>query len=611
MRFVLTVISICLSLLPAAVSAQRSVKYKISFPNIAHHEAEVSATFGGIPAGKVLEVRMSRSSPGRYALHEFAKNVYNVKAFDGTGKQLSIGRPNEHQWNVGGHNGTVRLTYTLFADHADGTYSAFDISHAHIQMPATFMFARTFDDAPITITFDVADTTWKIATQLEPTSSPATFTSKSGLQYFMDSPTEMSNHARRDWTETDNGRPVQFRMAVHSLANDAQIDSFHTLVKRIVQEEHAVFGEYPKYDVGYYTFEMDYLPWVFGDGMEHRNSTTISGRQPLEGAGIARNTGTVAHEYFHSWNMERIRSRAIEPFNFEQANMSRELWFGEGFTSYYDSLIRKRAGILSLEDFVADQGNNVSAVLNSPGRNVFSAVEMSMQAPFVDAAVSIDATNRPNTFISYYNYGKFIGLGLDLTLRTRFHKSLDDYMRAMWLKHGKPEIPYTMDDLRTVLGSLAGNQAFANDYFARYITGHEAPDYETLLGKAGLLLRKRAGEPLLTSARLTFDNGEWRIASNTIVGDPLYKAGIDTGDRIITIDGKSIATASEARTFLDAHKPGDVVHVTVEQRGITQNVPVTLAELNDLEVVTYESAGLPVTAEMRALRAEWLDSRVR
>src|SRR6188768_4087159 len=126
-------------LFAALLQQQPEIVYEIAFPNAAHHEAEITMTVTRVPAGP-LELRMSRSSPGRYALHEFAKNVYNVTAADKAGRPLKVTRPNEHQWNVSGHTGFVRLTYTLFADHADGTYSGIDLSHAHLNIPATFMF---------------------------------------------------------------------------------------------------------------------------------------------------------------------------------------------------------------------------------------------------------------------------------------------------------------------------------------------------------------------------------------------------------------------------------------------------------------------------------------
>ena len=156
-------------------SQQDVIEYEISFPNSVHHEAEISVTFHNVAPGP-LETRMSRSSPGRYALHEFAKNVYGFEAYDGQGQALEITRPNPHQWNVAGHDGTVRITYTLFADRADGTYSGIDETHAHLNMPATFLWARDMDQRPISINFTVpTGSGWKIATQLPTTNNPIEF----------------------------------------------------------------------------------------------------------------------------------------------------------------------------------------------------------------------------------------------------------------------------------------------------------------------------------------------------------------------------------------------------------------------------------------------------
>jgi predicted metalloprotease with PDZ domain len=142
------------TVLTGGVNAQRNdtIRYDVSFPNASRHEAEITVTYSNLPA-QVLELRMSRSSPGRYALHEFGKNVYNVRATDGSGRDLQPTRPNPHQWDVAGHNGTVRVSYTLFGDHADGTYAGIDATHAHLNMPASFMWARNTGDRPIAITF--------------------------------------------------------------------------------------------------------------------------------------------------------------------------------------------------------------------------------------------------------------------------------------------------------------------------------------------------------------------------------------------------------------------------------------------------------------------------
>src|SRR6185503_11236772 len=159
--------------------------------------------------------------------------------------------------------------------------------------------------------------------------------------------------------------------------------------QKIVNEEAAIFGEFPAFDTGTYTFLGDYVPWGGGDGMEHRNSTVVASPVSLRNPGMVLDAlDTVSHEFFHAWNVERIRPASLEPFNFEEANISGELWLAEGFTQYYGPLIMTRAG-LSAPD-AAGLVRNAVAVINSPARRFRSAVEMSQMAPFSDAAVSID-----------------------------------------------------------------------------------------------------------------------------------------------------------------------------------------------------------------------------
>ncbi|HYJ78454.1 MAG TPA: hypothetical protein VEW03_02535 [Longimicrobiaceae bacterium] len=600
-----------------AAAQQRQVTYEIAFPNAAHHEAEVSATFQGVPAGQPLRVRMSRSSPGRYALHEFAKNVYAMQAFDGAGRPLAFTRPDPHGWDVAGHDGTVRVTYTLYGDRADGTYAGIDRTHAHLNMPATFAWARGMEEAPVRVTFR-RPPQWRVATQLAPTPDSSTFTAPN-LQYFMDSPTEVSAFALRSWqVRRADGTPQTIRLAVHHAGTEAQLDSFTVMARKVVAEQIAMWGEPAGYDFGTYTFIADYLPWVNGDGMEHRNSTILSSTRSLASRDEAMgNLGTLSHEFFHSWNVERLRPRALEPFDFERENMSGELWFAEGFTSYFDDLFIRRAGLLSDDEYAAALAGTVSAVVTAPGRRFFSAVEMSMQAPFVDAAVSNDPVNRANTFLSYYTWGAGIGLGLDLTLRTRFPGvTLDDYMRAMWRELGRhqtaalaPARPYTLADLRRVLGEVTRDSAFAGDFFRRYVEGREVVDYGSLLGAAGFLLRKAApGRPWL-GAFVADDRGAVRVEQTPAAGGSLYEAGIDRMDRILGADGVPTPTVDSLVAVLVRHPLGEPVAMEVEQRGVVRTIPVTLRENPGLEVVTYESAGMPVTDAMRALRRSWLGSK--
>ncbi len=370
----------------AGASAQQSVHYEVSFPNAVHHEAQVQATFTGVHT-PVFEVVMSRSSPGRYALHEFAKNVYNFHATDDHGNALGIVRPNPSAWNVATRGGTVVIDYTVFGDRADGTYDAIDETHAHLNMPATLAWAHGFENAPITLRFHIpAEADWKIATQLLP-HEDGTW-SAPNLEWLMDSPVEISNHAFPEWKVENE----QFRLSLHHHGTDAEAVAYARMCEAVVLEEEGVFGALPRYDGGTYTFLIDYLPYASGDGMEHRDSTVITGTGNLTDS-ASRLIGTVSHEFFHSWNVKRIRPKSLEPFDFEHADMSGELWFAEGFTNYYGILVLKRTGLSSLDQFARSMGMAVNNILSAPGREVFDVIDMSRMAPFVDAATSIDPNN--------------------------------------------------------------------------------------------------------------------------------------------------------------------------------------------------------------------------
>ncbi len=510
---------------------------------------------------------------------------------------------------MAGHDGTVTFTYTLFADRAGGTYSQFDESHAHMNMPATFMWARGYDGRRIEIQFHTPEGSgWKAATQLFATDDPWKFAAPN-LQYFLDSPTELSNFALREWEVEGPEGPLTIRLAIHHLGTEAAVDSYADWVKAVVAEQIAVYGEPPAYDGGSYTFIADYLPWASGDGMEHRNSTVLSSTGSLSGnaAGLI---GTVSHEFFHQWNVERIRPRGLEPFDFERANMSRELWFAEGFTSYYTSLFLVRAGIIPPEQYARGLGGGLDFVINSPARAFFGPAGMSIQAPFVDAATAVDPNNRANTFISYYTYGSVLGLGLDLTLRARFDLTLDDFMRHMWETHGVPEIPYVVEDLERELGVYTRDAAFANDFVDRFVRASELPDYEQLLASAGLLLRRRApADAYLGQVRLRPGVEGMEIVSNTRIGSPLYTAGLDRRDVIVSIGGQAITDDATWQAAKTAHAPGDEADIVFVTRGNRRMSKITFAAAPRLEVVPHEDAGVELTAGRRAFRDAWLGSR--
>ncbi len=600
--------------LSSTIEAQaQRVDYEISFENAAQHIGVVTATFRGVPRGATLEARMARSSPGRYSPTGFSKNVYDVSAVDGSGRPLAVTQPHPHGWDVKGHDGTVKITYSVWGDRTDGTYLSIDHSHAHMNIPATFMIAPKMSAAPVRLKIHPRNG-WRVATQLFPTADSTVFTAPN-MQYFMDSPTEVGPVMLSSWQDTVGGKVATIRLAVHHIGTQAQVDSLAAPVKRIVAEHYGVFGDLPGFDGGIYTFLADYLPWASGDGMEHRNSTVVSSTASLAGeAGRRRVIGTISHEFFHAWNMERLRSKALEPYDFERDNMSDELWLGEGFTNYYGPLTIRRAGITTDDEFLANMGGAILNVVSSPARNHGSAVEMSRQAPFFDGASWLDPTRQANTFLSYYTWGSTIGIALDLTLRSRFGKTLDDYMRILWRDFGRhqsaalaPERPYTMADLRTALAKLTGDAAFASDFFRRYIDGREVPDYPPLLARAGFLMTSDSTRPAF-SASLADDTTRVFVNSSS-EGGSAFAAGLASGDIIYAVDGVPVTTRDSLNAIISRRKIGETVQLDVEQRQVRRKIPMTLVGRPRYTITTYEKAGRPVTDEMKRFREDWLGSK--
>jgi predicted metalloprotease with PDZ domain len=338
--------------------------------------------------------------------------------------------------------------------------------------------------------------------------------------------------------------------------------------------------------------------------MEHRNSTILTSTRNLAEGGMERNIGTVSHEFFHAWNVERIRPKSLEPFDFEKANMSGALWFAEGFTSYYTNLMLCRAELISQESYVERLSGTFNYVWNSPARKFFNPIEMSYQAPFVDAATSVDPVNRENTFISYYSYGSMLGLALDLTLREQ-DLNLDDYMKLVWKTYGKNQTPYTISDLHDILNTYAG-AAFGDNFFNRYIYRSEMPDYKVLLEANGILLKQNANNPYFGVAAAINDDLNGVIKSNPRIGSPAYKAGLDKGDVILRINEQAFPNGESFDKYIARLNVGDVLNVEFERFGIKKNRQVTLQPDPTYVITLMEKEGLEPNRETLQKRTAWL-----
>ena len=589
------------------VSAQDTVNYLVSFPNRIHHEAKITLSIKDIDSDSLV-FRMSSSSPGRYAPHQFAKNIYNVQCVNSKGKAIEILKIEPDGWLIPDPDGAIDLTYTLFADHPDGTYAGIDRDYALLNIPASILWWDHQVQLPISLKFVIPEaTSWKIGTQLKSTGNPNRFIAPD-LDYLIDSPVVLSDFDENTMNITDkSGKAQQLRILYNPRVDDETQFNYTEMIRKVVLEQQAIFGEFPDFDFGSYIFLNNYGPGYQDDGMEHRNSTVITSHLRLPG-NEKELISSVAHEFFHCWNVERIRPESLEPFDLTGSNMSGELWFAEGFTSYYGTLTCRRSGIYSNEDFLTHLTNTLNYVINIPGKNAGSPVYMSQMAPFIDAAKWVDKMNLNNVFINYYNYGMAIGLALDLALRSMEREiSLDDFMRYMWINFGKDEIPYHLNDLKNALIEISGDLVFANTFFEKYILRNELPDYQMLLSHAGFdLMRISPLRPWLGYHQFDFGQRNALLLTYPLSGDPFYQAGIEKGDKIIILDTMQVGSYEKLYQILNHHLPGDTLEVQFLHLDKLISSSIILQPDPTLYIQTRDQ----LNKKESSFRESWLSSRI-
>lgn len=565
-----------LALLLAGLAGTASADsfYQLDLAGHDRHQIAVSARFVLTDPAPVL-LQMSSASPGRYARHDFAKNIYALKALDGQGNPLALQRLSPTSWQVSGHQGEVQVSYLLFGNHADGTYNQIDSRHVHLNMPASLLFAPALRAAPATVSLKAMPEGWRAATQLYP--QPDGSLKAPQLDYLMDSPLELSGHQLYSFSQPSGGKTYQIELALH---HDGSADEAKVLLEKtqaVVRQQQAIFGELPDFANQRYTFIADYLPGVDGDGMEHRNSTVVTSDSSLAQNEFSQ-IETISHEFFHAWNVERIRPKNLEPFDYSQTNMSDALWFAEGFTNYYGKLALKRSSHFDLDTYLEKVQKPLNQTLQTPARRWSGPAAVSQQAVFVDAGVAVDKSNYANNFLSYYTYGEVVALALDLTLRTQYNTDLDALMQLMWQRFGKPEQPYQLADIQQALAEVSGDAEFAAAFFRDSIHGPALPDFAALFAQMGLTLEQQDAEkawlgPLMLEA---FGDAV-RVQSVSRDGSPWASAGITDGDLLLRLGAVRLRSADDIETALKAASPGDVLTLQYRRFDREHTVKITVA----------------------------------
>jgi len=567
-------LTLALGLAGLSIPAAADSHYQLDLAGHDRHQLMVKARFVS-QSPEPLVLQMASASPGRYARHDFAKNIYAIKALDAQGNPLPLQRLSPTSWQVSGHQGEVLVSYLLFGNHADGTYNQINSRHAHLNMPATFLFAPALRAQAATLTLHTVPAGWRAATQLYP-QADGSFVAPD-LDYLMDSPLEISAHQLLSFSQPSAGKTYQLELALHHTGTKDEANVLLEKTRAVVRQQQAIFGELPDFANQRYTFIADYLPDADGDGMEHRNSTVLSSANSLAQAGFDQ-IETISHEFFHAWNVERIRPKNLEPFDYSQTNMSDALWFAEGFTNYYGKLALKRASHFDLDTYLGKISKALNQTLQTPARRWSGPAAVSQQAVFVDAGVAVDKTNYGNHFLSYYTYGEVVALALDLTLRTRYDTDLDALMRLMWQRFGKPQQPYQLADIQQALAEVSGDADFAAAFFRDSIQGPALPDFAALFAQMGLVLSPaQPDKAWLGVLSLAAFGDAVQVQSVSRDGSPWASAGVTDGDLLLQLGAVRLRTPEDVDIALKAARPGDVLALTLRRFDREQTVQITVA----------------------------------
>ncbi|MFB2739512.1 M61 family metallopeptidase [Umezakia ovalisporum] len=539
------------------------IHYLVAMPQPETHLFEVTLRLMN-HSSNILDLKMPVWTPGSYLVREYAKNLQQFTAFAGD-KPLTWRKISKNHWQVNTTGASeLIVTYRIFANELTVRTNHLDSSHGYFNGAALFFRLPGWENLPIQITVLPPRPDWRVTTSLPPVGDQSHSFWAADFDTLVDSPFEIGSHESYYFEVL--GKPHE--LAVWGKGN---LESQRAIadLEKIIEVEAEMFGGLP-YER--YVFLVHLFGQGYG-GLEHKNCCSLiyqrfgfRSQDKYE-----RFVQLAAHEFFHLWNVKRIRPKGLEVFDYEQENYTPSLWFCEGTTSYYDLLIPLRAGIYDAKSYLNHLNKEITRFLTTPGRKVQPLAESSF-----DAWIKLyrpDA-NSNNSQMSYYLKGEMVSFLLDLLIRARHgnQRSLDDVMRQMWRKFGQPEIGYTPEQLQEVIESVAGVDL--TDFFELYVNGTEELPFNNYLEPFGLhLVAEREEEPYMGIKAKTEHGRE--LIKSVETGSPAQLAGIDAGDELLAIEGIRL-TAHQLSDRLKDYQPKDTIEVTVFHQDELRTYSVTL-----------------------------------
>ena len=489
-----------------------SIAYEFRSDSPATHLGDVTLRVSGALAESTL-IQLPAWYPGRYALYHFAANVQGIEARC-NGRPVRAPKLDQQTWVVR-CPASIAFTLRVWWNDLNGSQSQIDERHVNLNPGSVFPYVVGHKADPVTVTYRGPDG-WRVMNGAVvspfPAAGPVTQTFPN-YDVFIDHPTEIS---ARFSVDTFTVQRTQYRILVHAedggSPTAALRASLAASLQRIVQATVAMWGEQP---MERYTFLVHFVPGNRGggDGMEHLTSTQVIIPEAFAdtgGMGTAQayygRHEVFSHEFFHTWNMKRLRAAELGPWDYTRENYTATLWVGEGITNYYGARVVRRAGLWSPTLYLARTAEAIANLQAMPARLVVSVEDGSRSAWFADRVPLRQQASLSQSTVNYYTKGEVLGLLLDLEVRARSGgaKTLDDVMRLLWTRfwHGATTTYYLQghgyrdSDVLQALNDVS-NSDFG-DFFRRYVEGVEEMPYDSTFAKVGLMLTADGGSSRLT-----------------------------------------------------------------------------------------------------------------
>jgi len=537
-----------------------------------------------------VDFKMAAWTPGSYLIREFAKNLEAVKA-EANGKSMPISKINKNTWRVPLSASTkkIQVTYRVYAFELSVRTSFLDDSHGYINPANVLLFVSDFSNLPHDIRIEPYKNFKVVSTALKETGK-FTYQAKN-LDELIDSPIEIGNH--KVWDFKVNGIPHQI-----AFYGTTKVDSvkFVADVIRVCEETQKVVGEHP---CDHYLFIMHNIGRGTG-GLEHLYSTTCSvSRTAYESeSGYQGILGLLAHEYFHLWNVKRIRPKSLGPFDYENENYTHNLWLSEGITSYYSGVILQRMGKISNQGYANRIAAEISSVENTPGSHLESAAEASW-----DAWIKYYRPNENsrNQTVSYYDKGMLLGYVLNAWIikSTQGQKSIDDVFKFLYQAYYKKlNRGFTDAELEDAFTKVAGTSA--KPIFESYIYGVQTPDYKNLFNEFGFTWSNTNEGKSIPYLGFTALSGK---ITSVYRGASAYVYGLNVGDEIVSANKINFESVDK---LLADKKVGDTILFTVKRDGLERSfvIPVQQTPLLSFSLTDQKT----LTENQKKLRLKWLGS---